>query len=63
MNKRMKDITGKSKPELTALLAEKRESLRSLRFSAAGARAKDPSEAGKLRADIARILTAKRTAN
>ncbi len=57
MNKRMKDIKDKTKEELSKLLAEKRESLRELRFGAAGARAKDPSEAGKLRADIARIRT------
>lgn len=63
MNKHMKDITGKSKAELSSLLAEKRESLRSGRMSAAGARAKDPSAQGKLRADIARIMTAKKTAN
>lgn len=63
MKKHMKDIAGKTQKELTALLSEKRESLRAARFSAAGARAKDPSEGRKLRADIARILTAHKTAN
>lgn len=63
MKKHMKDITGKTKKELVALLAEKRESLRTARFSSAGARAKDPSEGRTLRADIARILTAHKTAN
>ncbi|MBP6860710.1 MAG: 50S ribosomal protein L29 [Candidatus Pacebacteria bacterium] len=62
MNKRMKDIKDKTKEELTALLAEKRESLRTLRFSAAGARPKDPSEGKTLRADIARILTVRNAA-
>ncbi len=48
----------RSESELAKLLAEKRESLRELRFSAAGARAKDPSAASKTRRDIARIMTA-----
>jgi ribosomal protein L29 len=48
---------GKSAAELTKMLAEKREELRTLRFAAAGARAKDPSAKGKLKADIARIMT------
>jgi len=48
----------KTPAELSALLTEKREALRVLRFSAAGARAKDPSASPKLRKDIARILTA-----
>lgn len=63
MTKHMKDIAGKTKKELVALLSEKRESLRTARFASAGARAKDPSEGRKLRAEIARILTAHKTAN
>ena len=47
----------KNPAELTKMLAEKREELPTLRFSAAGARAKDPSAAGKIKADIARIMT------
>ena len=43
--------------ELTKKLAENREELRKLRFAAAGARAKDPSALGKLRKEIARIMT------
>lgn len=51
-------FTDKTKPELTKLLAEKREELRKLRFEAAGARAKDSNAPGKVRKDIARIMTA-----
>lgn len=43
--------------ELAKLLTDTRAALRTERFSAAGARAKDPSAARKLRATIARILT------
>jgi ribosomal protein L29 len=43
--------------ELTKLIKEKREELRTLRFSAAGARAKDPSQFHKVKRDIARALT------
>lgn len=50
-------FTDKQDAELTALLAEKREALQKLRFSAAGARAKNPAEFRKLRGDIARIET------
>jgi ribosomal protein L29 len=55
----MKKISfkGKTPAELAKLLAEKREELRTLRFSAAGARAQDPSKKGKIKADIARIMT------
>ena len=48
---------GKKPEELMKLLGEKRESLRSLRFGAAGARAKDSSALSKTRKDIARLLT------
>jgi len=47
----------KSPAELTKMISDKREELRSLRFSAAGARVKDPSAMGKIKADIARIMT------
>ncbi len=43
--------------ELTKLLKEKRESLRTLRFSAAGSRPKDSNEPKKMRREIARVLT------
>ena len=48
---------GKKPEEIAKLLTEKRESLRSLRFGAAGARAKDSSALSKTRKDIARLLT------
>lgn len=47
----------KKPEELAKLLAEKREELRALRFGASGGRAKDASAAGKVRKDIARLLT------
>lgn len=54
-----KNITeGKTKAELTKLLAERREELRKLRFEAAGARPKDTNAPAKVRKDIARIMTA-----
>ena len=62
MKKRIKDIGTKTRAELTELLSAKRGELHALRFSSAGARPKDPSEAPKLRADIARILTARKNA-
>ena len=43
--------------ELKKLLGEKREELRQARFAATGARVKDVNHAGKVRKDIARILT------
>ena len=43
--------------ELKKLLGEKREELRLARFSATGARVKDVNHAGKIRKDIARLLT------
>jgi large subunit ribosomal protein L29 len=51
------NFTEKSPEELMKLLKEKREELRTLRFSAAGARAKDASALGKTRRDVARVLT------
>lgn len=47
----------KKPEELAKLLVEKREELRTLRFGAAGARAKDSAALGKTRKDIARLLT------
>lgn len=47
----------KSAAELTKLLKEKRESLRTLRFSAAGSRPKDSNAPMKTRREIARVLT------
>lgn len=53
-------MTTKNDQELLALLAETREKLREERFSAAGARAKDPNSPRKLRKMIARALTEQR---
>lgn len=54
-----KNITeGKTRAELSKMLGEKREELRKLRFEAAGARPKDTNAPGKVRKDIARIMTA-----
>ncbi len=47
----------KKPEEIQKLLKEKREELRTLRFAAAGGRPKDASAAGKVRKDIARLLT------
>lgn len=47
----------KNTAELLKLLKEKRESLRTLRFSAAGSRPKDSNAPMKTRRDIARVLT------
>lgn len=47
----------KTDQELLKLLADTRAELRSVRFSAAGARAKDSNAPKKFRAVIARVLT------
>ena len=47
----------KTDQELLKLLADTRAELRTVRFSAAGARAKDSNAPKKLRAVIARTLT------
>lgn len=47
----------KKPEEITKLLGEKREELRTIRFQAAGARPKDASAGAKVRKDIARLLT------
>ncbi len=51
------NLTEKNPEELLKMLKEKREELRSLRFAASGARAKDGSLAGKTRKQVARVLT------
>ena len=53
-------INTKTDHELSTLVSETRAKLRTHRFSAAGARAKDPSESRKLRVTIARVLTEQR---
>ena len=51
------NMTIKTDQELAKLLADTRVELRTERFSAAGARAKDPNAKGKFRTKIARVLT------
>ncbi|NNM83656.1 50S ribosomal protein L29 [Candidatus Parcubacteria bacterium] len=53
-------MTTKTDHELSELLSKTREMLRTERFSAAGARAKDSNGPRKLRKTIARVLTEKR---
>ncbi|MDP1690097.1 MAG: 50S ribosomal protein L29 [bacterium] len=50
-------MTTKTDQELAKLLTDTREVLRTERFSAAGARAKDSNAPRKLRTTIARVLT------
>lgn len=50
----------KTNEELAKLLADTRGELRTVRFSAAGARAKDSNGPKKLRKIIARVLTEER---
>jgi ribosomal protein L29 len=50
-------LTAKTDAELTKLLTDTRAELRSERFSAAGARAKESNGPRKLRKTIARALT------
>lgn len=50
-------MTTKTDQELVKLLSDTRAELRTVRFSAAGARAKDSNAPKKLRASIARVLT------
>ena len=54
-------MTPKTDQELLKLLSDTRAELRTVRFSAAGARAKDSNAPKKLRATIARIFTEQRT--
>ena len=53
-------LNQKTNEELVKLLVESRETLRTERFSAAGARAKDPNAPKKLKKMIARVLTEQR---
>lgn len=50
-------MASKTDQELVKLLADTRATLRTERFSAAGARAKDSNAPKKHRATVARILT------
>lgn len=50
-------MTNKTDQELLKLLEETRAQLRTERFAAVGARAKDSNAPKKLRATIARVLT------
>jgi ribosomal protein L29 len=52
----MKELKNKSVEEMTKMLAEKREELRTLRFSGMG-RVQVANQSKKLRADVARIMT------
>jgi ribosomal protein L29 len=54
-------MTTKTDAELAKLLADTRAELRTVRFAAAGARAKDSDAARKHRATVARVLTEKRS--
>ncbi|HUY05193.1 MAG TPA: 50S ribosomal protein L29 [Candidatus Paceibacterota bacterium] len=54
-------MTTKTNQELAKLLADTRAELRTERFSAAGARAKDSNSPKKLRATVARVLTEQRS--
>ncbi|HEY4489098.1 MAG TPA: 50S ribosomal protein L29 [Candidatus Paceibacterota bacterium] len=51
------ELKDKNVTELNDLLREKREDLRTLRFSIAGGRATDGNALRQTRADVARILT------
>ncbi|HUX80909.1 MAG TPA: 50S ribosomal protein L29 [Candidatus Paceibacterota bacterium] len=53
-------MTKKTDQELLKLLADTRALLRTERFAATGARAKDSNSPKKLRATVARILTEQR---
>jgi ribosomal protein L29 len=54
-------MTTKTDQELIKVLADTREQLRTERFSAAGARAKESNAPHKLRRTIARVLTEQST--
>ncbi len=51
------DYKGKTKEELTRLVAEHREKLRAFRFAMAGGKAKNVKEGKIVRKEIARLLT------
>jgi ribosomal protein L29 len=59
----MTEFNGKTKEELMKLLTEKRHGLHAFRFSLAGGKAKNVKEGRTLRKDIARILTAMKSAS
>ena len=50
-------MTTKTDQELITLLTDTRMALRTERFSAAGARAKNPNHLGQMRKTVARVLT------
>jgi len=54
----MKEFANKTPSDLSKMLIEKREALRSFRFGAAGAKTKNMKEGRVIRKEIARILTA-----
>ena len=54
----MKNLIKQTKPELEAILSEKRESLRKFRFGVSGSKIKNTKEGRNLRKEIAQILTA-----
>lgn len=51
------DYTGKTKEELTRLVAEKREAVRVFRFAMTGSKTKNVKEGRTVRKEIARLLT------
>lgn len=53
----MKDLIKKTEKELKALLAEKREALRTFRFAMSGGKTKNLKEGAKLKKEIAQIMT------
>ncbi|MBU3969130.1 50S ribosomal protein L29 [Patescibacteria group bacterium] len=53
----MLEINKKNATELEKMLVEKREALRSFRFSGAGGKTRDVKRGRNIKKDIARILT------
>jgi ribosomal protein L29 len=51
-------LTEKTPAELTKMIGEKREELRTLRFSSAGSRPKDAAAPYKTRKEVARLMHA-----
>lgn len=54
---KMVELRQKTKEELKKILEEDREKLRQLRFDLSGGKVKNVKEIGKIKKDIARILT------
>lgn len=54
---KIKETTKKSEKELKRMLLEKRERLRNLSFDSAQGKLRNTSQIGKIKKDIARILT------